>query len=1373
MTITAVAGITGNMDPGSVSTTPVCTGATNTLGDGCPATSALLTDIPAGVTLDAFDNIYITSFDEYVGRDGGHRVRKVTTWLLIPALSKSASQTIEGGTASIALSGTIAAGTVRPHDTETMTITINSVSMSVPIIGGSFAATFDTSTLPISVTPYAITYTYAGDDAIGSVSDSSTTLTVKAPLIPMTITANNQTMIYGSVMPPLTYTVNPSVTLDTAATCVPPATYPGAITCSGAAKDGYKITYVDGLLTVIPATPAFSNLTASQTIVYGTPTITLSGTIAAVGATPPSSETVTITINSVSTAAQIGANGSFSATIGTSSHLGCFVDSDDRALTTWTYSSWTNNSVEACSAACSQGGFKYAGVEDSNECWCGNNEDYGRLGTSSMCVSSCTGDSTEICGGPWALNIYKVASNLLPVSATPYAITYAYAGDGNFTSAADSSTTLTVMPAPPINGGQFGALPVGQTNTAGLTVTFVGSGTVSNMLATTQGVAGLDFRLTTGGSCATNASYNIGDTCTAYVTFSPSAAGLRLGALVLYDNASPPNVLASAALAGIGQASVIAFTPGLIATVAGNGILGNTGDGGAATSAKLYWPYGLVTDAAGNLSISLEGSGVVRQVAFDGTIVTVAGSGVAGYNGDGIPATTARLNYPEGLAMDGAGNLYIVDNGNQRVRKVTPFGTITTVAGNGNPGYNGDNIAGTSAELNIPRGVAVDGAGNLYIADGDNRRVRKLSADGTITTVAGGASSICGTATNAFGDGCPATGAKLGSVYSVAVDGSGIVYIADNGYNRIRKVSTDGTITTVAGGASELCSGATNDIGDGCPATSAILSGPISIALDQAGSLYILDLYHDRVRKVTPDGIITTVAGNGITGKTGDNGPATSAEFNNPQGIAVDAASNLYVADLNNNVVRKVDVADPPSLTFASTAVGQSSATQTVMIENHGNLPLAFTAITPANATLDSSVTTCSLSAAVPPGASCVLGVQFAPQMAGALVAGSVVLTDNAASSPQTITLSGPAAQAKQSTTVSVGSSLNPSVYGNSVQFTATVSWATGGPPTGTVSFMDGNASLGNGVLGTSGLATFVVSGSLSVGSHNISAVYEGDTSFAGSTSDVLVQMVNKGVLTVTADSAARATGASNPTLTYSITGFVSGDTSAVVSGTASLATTATTGSPVGAYPITFATQSLTATNYTFTYVNGTLVVFDTSSSQPLPMLLSPASATAGGAGFTLTVFGESFTPTSTVLWNGAVRATTYVSSTQLTAAISAADIAAEATNLVTVANLSPAFTSSAQPFAVISATPVAAIRAASISVASDGSGNHVLTLTGTDFVSGSTVQWNAAGLTTNYVSPWSISATITVAQYASLPTTPAAVAVVNPAGTSAAFEVP
>jgi subtilase family serine protease len=261
---------------------------------------------------------------------------------------------------------------------------------------------------------------------------------------------------------------------------------------------------------------------------------------------------------------------------------------------------------------------------------------------------------------------------------------------------------------------------------------------------------------------------------------------------------------------------------------------------------------------------------------------------------------------------------------------------------------------------------------------------------------------------------------------------------------------------------------------------------------------------------------------------------------------------------------------------------------------------------------------------------------------------------------------------------------------------------------------------------------------------------------------------VSPAPLTVTANDAVRAPGASNPTLTYMITGFVNGETSAVVSGTASLATTATTSSPVGAYPITFSTENLTTTNYSFTYVGGVLEVYN--ASQPLALGLSPGSAVAGGAGFTLTVNGANFATNSVVLWNGAKRATTYVSGTQLTAAILAQDIAKESTGLLTVANPAPnPGTLPAQPFAVISATPVATMSDSSIAIAADGSGNHVLTLTGTDFVSGSVVQWNGTSLTTNYVSPWQVSAAITTAEFA---TQPAAITVNNASGTSAVFEL-
>jgi Pro-kumamolisin, activation domain/MBG domain (YGX type)/Bacterial Ig-like domain (group 3) len=301
----------------------------------------------------------------------------------------------------------------------------------------------------------------------------------------------------------------------------------------------------------------------------------------------------------------------------------------------------------------------------------------------------------------------------------------------------------------------------------------------------------------------------------------------------------------------------------------------------------------------------------------------------------------------------------------------------------------------------------------------------------------------------------------------------------------------------------------------------------------------------------------------------------------------------------------------------------------------------------------------------------------------------------------------------------------------------------------------------------TSGPAT--VSGSTltitGAGSVTVRATQAGNSSYLAATPVSVVIAVNKARLTVTANNAARATGTSNPAFTYTITGFVNGNTSSVVTGTASLTTTATASSPVGTYAITFSTESLTASNYSFTYVNGSLVVFNTSS--PLVLWLSPGSGTAGGGGFTLTVNGANFKSTSRVLWNGAVRATSFVSSTQLKATILAADLAAEGTKLVTVTNPAPgAATSAGQPFAVLAGGPVARISGGSISDAADGVGNHVLSLTGTDFVAGSVVKWNGVSLTTSYVSPWQATAVVVTAS----DSLPAVVTVVNPAGTSAGF---
>jgi NHL repeat len=342
--------------------------------------------------------------------------------------------------------------------------------------------------------------------------------------------------------------------------------------------------------------------------------------------------------------------------------------------------------------------------------------------------------------------------------------------------------------------------------------------------------------------------------------------------------------------------------PGTINTVAGDGTLGYSGDGGAATSAELWAPDEAALDTLGNLYIADEGNCRIRKVTASTRIIsTVAGDGTVGYSGDGGPATSAELNGPTGAAVDSAGNIYIADAWNNRVRKVTvATGIITTVAGNGTAGYSGDGGPATSAELQTQYGggaVALDAAGNIYIADSTNNRIRKVTvATGIITTVAGNGT------TGYSGDGGAATSAELDDPHGVGLDSAGNIYIADTYNNRIRKVTVaTGIITTVAGDGTEGFSG------DGGPATSAEIAVPLGVSVDSAGNLYIGDYGNDRARKVTAStGIISTLAGTGTPGYNGDGIVATGAELYFPHTVTVDSAGNVYIGDRNNERIRIV-----------------------------------------------------------------------------------------------------------------------------------------------------------------------------------------------------------------------------------------------------------------------------------------------------------------------------------------------------------------------------------------------------------------------------------------------------------------------------------
>jgi len=343
--------------------------------------------------------------------------------------------------------------------------------------------------------------------------------------------------------------------------------------------------------------------------------------------------------------------------------------------------------------------------------------------------------------------------------------------------------------------------------------------------------------------------------------------------------------------------AMAAAGPGVITTVAGNGISGYTGDGGPATSAELDVSGGVAVDAAGNLYIA--GLNRVRKVDQNGTITTVAGNGNPGWtSGDGGPAISAALGVG-GIAVDAAGNLYIIDG--NRVRKVDHNGIITTVAGNGNPGYSGDGGPATSAELCSPQRVALDVYGDLYIADTFNYCIRKVDASGVITT--------------AYSRGKPDSGFGLPGSIEMVVDAAGNLYVVDwhNNSNRIDKIAKDGVVTTVAGNGNGGYSG------DGGPAVSAGLDDPYSMVVDARGNLYFIDGGY-RIRRVDTGGTITTVAGDNNPGSFGDGGPAASAEIAaysasiySSSGLAVDASGNLYIADTGNNRIRKVIAPIPPA----------------------------------------------------------------------------------------------------------------------------------------------------------------------------------------------------------------------------------------------------------------------------------------------------------------------------------------------------------------------------------------------------------------------------------------------------------------------------
>lgn len=343
---------------------------------------------------------------------------------------------------------------------------------------------------------------------------------------------------------------------------------------------------------------------------------------------------------------------------------------------------------------------------------------------------------------------------------------------------------------------------------------------------------------------------------------------------------------------------------GLVNTVAGNGFPGYSGDGGPATSAQVNQPNGLALDASGNLYFSDTGNNVIRMVDNSGNIHTIAGNGTAGFSGDGGAATSASLDSPHGLAFDTTGNLYIADDLNNRVRIVSGLGsgtvTINTYAGNGGTGENGDGGLASSAAVGFPRGVMVAN-GTLYIATAGQARIRQVNLTSQIIN------TYAGSTVGYDGDGNPPLSSMFVSPTGMMVDSLGDVLIVDTGNDRVRKVNAAGTtVSTSVGGY----------VGDGGVATNGCLNSPENVAFDSAGNFYVVEGNGNRVREVS-GGNISTLAGTGVTGYSGDGGLATAAKINSPAGVAADPSGNIYIADNGNNVIRVVNNSSKNISTFA------------------------------------------------------------------------------------------------------------------------------------------------------------------------------------------------------------------------------------------------------------------------------------------------------------------------------------------------------------------------------------------------------------------------------------------------------------------------
>jgi hypothetical protein len=635
------------------------------------------------------------------------------------------------------------------------------------------------------------------------------------------------------------------------------------------------------------------------------------------------------------------------------------------------------------------------------------------------------------------------------------------------------------------------------------TLTVASGTTLGSVAVLTLGAPNLDFTsVASGTTCPTLTAGK----CTVEVLFQPTVPGRRQGMVAAYDPSG--NVLLVVSLDGAGSGPMTAFGPSIISTFAGGG---TGGVGGPATSAQLLGPTGITVDGFGNHYIADPKANKVYKVTLAGAISTIAGTGTAGFSGDGGPATSAQLNNPMAVIVDGAGFIYIADTNNNVVRMVDNHGNISTYAGEYYPAGGtppavcaaatnsvGDGCPGNQMVMNTPVDIVFCHAQNLHVADKLNNRVRTIvrTTYNTITQVGNGVAGYNGDTSTT---GVMSITAELNGPTGMDMDAANYIYVADTGNHIIRKTLLSGTtpevISTLVG-----TPGAAGYSGDGGLATSALLDSPFGVKVDPAGDLYISDSSSQVVRKFNvADGKISTIVGTATAGNTGNGGPASAAQLNTPYGVLLDDNGNLYIADTQNSVIRKVDVADPPSLTFSSTAMGVTSPAQDVTVMNIGNAPLAITNISATgNYSLGGSDTSCSstgetLNAAT----SCILGIEFTPAAGGA-VSGTVVLADNANPATQSIALSGTGAVPTEAYTLAAttsavsmtpGSSATATLTLNSSNYAGTVSFALSVTSTdGTPANVTATATPVTLTAGGTGTSTVTISATASAANHSLAA---------------------------------------------------------------------------------------------------------------------------------------------------------------------------------------------------------------------------------------------------------------------------------------------